>query len=130
MFTFRNNILYIHHKNLVQLTIQCMEVVILDYLFFSVAIWILHCTYYTIIHIHTKLLHGLAYFITSKATIYISRVCLSVHHISFFSLSMHIQHTIMVLKPTNIRWFRAGSQPFWKIMYCIVLKIISTKNEI
>ncbi len=30
----------------------------------------------------------------------------------------------MASKPITIRWIRTGSQPYWKIMYSIVLQIV------
>ena len=35
----------------------------------------------------------------------------------------------MASKPIDIRWTRTGSQPYWKIMYSIVLQIISHKYK-
>ena len=36
----------------------------------------------------------------------------------------------MVLELINIRWIRTGSQPYWKILYSIVLQIFFTNIKL
>ena len=44
-----------------------------------------------------------------------------------FNLSKWLSSTAS--KPVNIRWIWTGSQPYWKIMYSIVLQAISTNMK-
>ena len=37
------------------------------------------------------------------------------------------EYSSMASKPSNIRWIRTGSQPYWKIINSIVLQTISYK---